>query len=68
MSKRLSDADRVETHRALIKLLQYVEDECARIGCSTSTWMVAMSRDTLQNELTAPSFLSFGPCGRPWLH
>lgn len=69
MDKQLSQAeDRLETHRVLIKLLQYVEDECARIGCSASTWMVAMSRNTLENELTAPSSLGFDPSGHPRLN
>lgn len=60
--------DQVETRRALLKLLEYVEEECARVGFSASTWMIAMSRNTLARELTTPSLLPFDRSGRPRLN
>ncbi|MFP3944439.1 MAG: hypothetical protein ACLFWF_11130 [Alphaproteobacteria bacterium] len=67
-SRPMPTEDRLETHRALMKLLEYVEDECARMGFSASTWMVAMSRNTLESELRDPPTLHFDESGHPRLN
>ncbi len=64
---KLTD-DRIETRRALLKVLAYVEDECARAGFSASLRMVAMSRSILENELMHSSLLSFDKSGQPRLN
>jgi hypothetical protein len=69
MSNRaMKTDDQLETHRALVKLLQYVEDECMRIGYSATGWMIAMSRNTLHGELTGCSTLHFDELGYPQLN
>jgi len=57
--------DQLETRRALIKLLIYVEDECARSGYSATSWLVGISRATLENELTAQPLLHLDDFGQP---
>lgn len=60
--------DLIETRHSLLKLLQYVEDECARIGLSASTWMIAISRNTLESEATNPYSAQFGKFTPPSRH
>lgn len=67
-NRSLLSEDELERHRALVKLLQYVERECSQAGYQTTSWLIGMSIDMLYSELTEQPSVYFDRCGHPQFH